>query len=339
MLGTTRNSTSTSNNSLISGRTTGFIPTQPTSTDLVDVVVLAQKGSNRDSILQGNDKGKQRDQVLLKLVGVRLPQLDAEGNIVLDDNGQAVKVVYPGAKLPPVGSKHFDIIMNQPTGIMVESIYASGIEKVRTLVEGGYLPGITIDSLNEAVNEGNLNRLLANVGKFLRSVDGVFETYELSVKDVMMGEKTISISFFNGEAEAFAEGFERLQGTFKFQNIALCARMSPKMQVTQLGDKGPSYQPDEMHFFWAQTMVGNRTQYTLDVTCAKSGKEYSSQTVNAANASELAQRGTNSSYQRNMAAIKQGTENRKFANDTQRQAMIGGGIKLPAGQAIDTGDL
>jgi hypothetical protein len=321
----------------------------------VDVVVLARKGSGRDSILQANAQGKERDQVLLNLVGVRLPQLDAEGNVVmapekdvegkvvLDAQGQPVlvpvKVVYPGATLPPVGSKHFDIIMNQPTGIFVESIYESGIQKVRELVAGGYLQGVTTDSLNDAISGGNLNRLLATAGKFLRSIPGIFETYQLTVKDIMAGEKTMSISFFGGEGQAFAESFERLQATFKFQNIAICARMSPKMQATQLGDVSISYQPDEVHFFWAQTSVNNRTQCMLDTKYAASGKEYSSQTVNAANASDLAQRGTQANYSRNMNAIKQGTANRQFANDTQRQAMIGSGIKLPAGQKIDTGDL
>jgi hypothetical protein len=318
----------------------------------VDVVVLARKGSGRDSILQANAQGKERDQVLLNLVGVRLPKLDADGNVVLapekdaegntvlDAQGQPVmapvKVVYPGEKLPPVGSKHFDIIMNQPTGIFVESIYEPGQQKLEELIDGGYLQGVTRDSYNDAKANGNLNRLLATAGMFLRSIDGIFETQQLTVKDIMAGEKTLSISFFGGEAQAFAESFERLQNTFKFQNIALQARISPKMQATQLGEVGISYQPDEVHFFWAQTSVNNRTQYMLDAGCAKSGKEYSSQTVNAANASDLAQRGTQANYGRNMQTIQQGTKNRQFANDTQRQAMISGGIKVPAGMDIDT---
>ena len=298
----------------------GFVPTEPTSDDLVTVMLLGRKSTSRDRILQTNAQGVERPQVLLNLVGVVLPLLDADGNTVLDANGEVVMTCYPDSgktKLPSPGTVGFKKIMNMPTGIFVESIFAEGAARVAQLADEGYMPGLSGDKVRSAIADGTLNTLLANRGDYLRSIDGIFTREELTVSDVMSGEKTLSITFFGeGEADAFSESYDSLQKQFGFQNVAICARISGTLQATELASN-VSYQPTEYHFYWSPTTVGTRQQYMLDASYAKSGRSYSAQTVGSTNVRELANRGLDKNYERNVGAIQNGRDIRNARRNEQ----------------------
>jgi hypothetical protein len=333
--------TRSNNNSMPSTVSTparGFVPPAVTSDDLVTVMILFRKSSTRESILQTDAQGKERGQVLGNLVGVVLPVLDEAGNTVLNEKGEMVMTCYPDpdgkTKLPPIDSEGFKRTMAMGTGIFVESIFSDGIKIIRDLAAKGFLGGITTEAVDKAVGDNTLNRLLENRGSFLRSIPGIFERHELTVLDIMSGEKTLSMTFFGEEANAFSDSYNRLQDTFKFQNIALVCQMSSNVQATQL-TAGISYQADELHFHYKQTSVGTRTQYMLDPEYAKSGKVYSAQTVNAGNAADLARNGSQTNYDRNVSAIQQGSNTRLARRNEQLIRALNGGQAAPAPSDMD----
>lgn len=331
----------------------GFVPVEPTSDNLVTVMLLGRKSTSRESILQTDAQGKQRPQVLLQLVGVVLPLLDEQGNTVienkpvldknnkpvLDEHGNpvlqqdTVYVCYPDSaktKLPPVGSVGFKAIMDMPTGIFVESIFAGGVQKIADLADEGYLAGLTGNKVRAAAADGSLNTLLAGRGDFLRSIDGIFTREELLVKHIMSAEKTISITFFgDGEADAFSDSYETLVRQVGFQNVAITACISDTLQATEL-NSNVSYQPTETHFMWHSTTVGTRQQYMLDGAYAKSGRSYSAQTVaGAANVGDLATRGLDKNYERNVGAIQNGSDIRGARRNKPLIDMLKGGQATP----------
>jgi len=317
-INTNRTKSGSATPSYVTVGASSFTPAAITRTDLVDIVGLARKASSRDSILQTDANGKIRQQVLIDIVGIALPVLDEHGNQMLDDKGNVIKQCYPDHtgryKLPDPESEAFEKLMNRPSGIIVKSIMNKGIEKLRGLVTKNFLPGITLEAFNKAVNDGSLMTLLGTRGAFLSSIDGIYEEIEWTLGEIMGGgTKTVSISFFGEEGSVFEESFEDLQQKhIRFQNIAFAMKVSPVLYATQL-KSNISYQADETHFYY--TNNDGKTKYMLDPKAAFSGKVYGVQTVAVNDARALAEVGTTLQYNRNRDAINQGSAQREYNRD------------------------
>ncbi len=344
-------------NGILNRNSSGFVPAKAPATGTVKVVLLQRKstGDNGESDPRQRTPGRNggmdtvRNQVLLDLVCVYLNKLDAEGNNVLDKDGNEVLECFPDFTgknpLPRIGTPEFKHLMTRPIGIFVDAMFADQIEELRNaILDGAPLP-FSVEDLDEAVRNNTLNQLLTTDGATLRAL-GLMPRQEWTLGDILFGSKTLSVQMLaDGEGDAYATSFTELRGTLGFPNVAFIANIGNTLVGTELTPNGvltPTYTPDGVYLDWVEVPgPQGRRDYKLNPAGAISGAKFAVGVTTAANASELARRGVGSQHQGQVQSTSYRTNLRDANKVRGLRDALGGGQRgpnaVPAGGYDDSG--